>query len=188
MGYIDWLLSINGGLRWESVASMLWFFVVATLFLAMCWAIYLRFFCLPSNEEVEKNILRYGELASPGKLYLISGVILAPFVEELAFRGPVLWFFLNGDLWLAFGVILASALLFGLAHLTEPVEHVGGAKTQRPWADIWNSCVGGLFYAVAVLVTGSLWSAIMLHSLWNLSVSFCPEDGRLVQLARSMRR
>lgn len=81
---------------------------------------------------------------------LLSNAIVPALVEEFALRGVFLQALRKyGD---AFAV-LASALLFGIMH---------GNMTQAPFAFLL-----GAVLAVLVIVTGSLWTSMLVHLLNN---------------------
>ena len=89
------------------------------------------------------------------------GVLVAPFTEEVIFRGIVL----RGLL--AHGsqnrAIIWSALIFGIIH-------------QNPW-QFPSAFILGIVFAYWVIQTGSLWPAILGHALNNfLSVTFLHFD------------
>ena len=81
----------------------------------------------------------------------ILTVLAAPFFEEVLFRG-VLFAGLRDSLgpWTAG---LASSMLFALLH-------------SDPQALLVLTVLGGIFAAL-YHKTGSLWPAILAHSLWN---------------------
>jgi membrane protease YdiL (CAAX protease family) len=83
--------------------------------------------------------------------------IVVGFNEELAFRGYIMQ-----RLGRAWGMPLAvagSSILFGMVHILNPNASVMG---------IVSVCLSGLLYALAYLVTGSLWLPMGLHMSWNL--------------------
>lgn len=83
-------------------------------------------------------------------LWLVSVGIMAPFAEELLFRGYLLNLWRNRfGLWPA---ILLSSLAFGLIHAQAAIF----------------AFVCGIFYALAYLKYGSLWPATLLHGLYNV--------------------
>lgn len=85
-------------------------------------------------------------------LAFIALVVLAPFAEELVFRGVLLPAF-SKKLGLTAAVILTS-ILFGILH--PPVNAMIGIG------------VFAVFLALIYAFTRSIWPAIMLHSLKNL--------------------
>lgn len=91
-------------------------------------------------------------------LWLARMVIVAPFVEELFFRG-----YLQARAGLvlspAAGVVLV-ALLFALAH-------VGGRDLLHPVATLSS----GLLWALVRRWTGSLWPCLALHATFNAFVA-----------------
>lgn len=98
-------------------------------------------------------------------LHLLAGAVLAPFYEEVLFRGFALraWLTTYGTR----GAIIRSSLLFVLAH----VLFVGGASFQDAAR---LAFVGGVARIPVALVlgwlyvrTGSLWAPIGLHAAFN---------------------
>ena len=91
---------------------------------------------------------------SPGAtLMLLTGVtggILAPFAEELFFRGYLqnLW----QHRWGLWPAIALSALLFGLGHIQGAVF----------------ATAAGVFLSLIYVRTGSLWPGTLLHGLYNI--------------------
>jgi membrane protease YdiL (CAAX protease family) len=89
----------------------------------------------------------------------IAGMV-APIVEELAFRGLLYraWF----PAWGWIGAALASSLVFGLFHGT-----------------VWPQFVAGIVYVIAMRRSGSLRTSIYAHALHNL-VLWYPLLGQLL--------
>lgn len=80
------------------------------------------------------------------------------FVEELTFRGYILQGL--AQRWMMALAVAVSSVLFGLVHLVDPnVQALA----------IVNISVAGVFFAVAYLVTGSLWLPAGIHIGWNLT-------------------
>jgi len=103
-----------------------------------------------SQSELEMFI----EMVSGGAISVITLCVIAPFVEEMLFRG----LFLRGFLFNyspARSIVLAS-LLFGLAHLN---------VYQFVVASILGLLSGWLYVA-----TRSLWPAILEHAIYNAGV------------------
>jgi uncharacterized protein len=84
---------------------------------------------------------------------LLAGAILAPIVEEFLFRG-LLYRYLRNRRSRAFAIVLTSGL-FAIAHLVPPL--------------IPSLFVFGIFLAWVVERYGSLYPAMALHSLNNLT-------------------
>jgi membrane protease YdiL (CAAX protease family) len=80
------------------------------------------------------------------------------FVEELTFRGYILQGLARA--WAMPVAVAISSLLFGLVHLIDPNVQL---------LAILNISVAGLFFAVAYLVTRSLWLPAGIHVGWNLA-------------------
>lgn len=101
------------------------------------------------------------EAARPAPLpFLASALSWAAlsFVEELTFRGYILQGLARA--WAMAIAVAVSSVLFGLVHLIDPNVQV---------LAILNICVAGLFFAVAYLVTRSLWLPAGIHIGWNLA-------------------
>lgn len=84
-------------------------------------------------------------------MFILVAVVMAPFFEEIVFRGFLFRGFANSWGWL-WGA-LASATLFGLAHLQLDVFF--------PLAAL------GFMLAWVYRRTGSLWTCIAMHALFN---------------------
>jgi membrane protease YdiL (CAAX protease family) len=98
-------------------------------------------------------------------LHLVAGAVVAPFSEELIFRGVAVsaWRPSVGSR----GAILRSALLFAFAH----VLLVGGSDAQQALGLATVGFLGRLPVALALgwiyVRTGSLWTSIGLHAGFN---------------------
>lgn len=101
----------------------------------------------PSAGEIEQAM----ELFSGGMISVIALCLIAPFVEEMLFRGIFLRSFLR--IYSPGRAIVLSSLLFGLAHLN---------VYQFVVASTLGVLSGWLYYA-----TGSLWPAILEHAVYN---------------------
>ncbi len=86
----------------------------------------------------------------------ITVCIIAPFFEEILFRGILLRGMLQNNMNPA-GAIILSSLLFGMAHM-------------NPWQFLGAGMLGAVF-AYVYYRTRSLWLCILLHAL-NNTVSF----------------
>ncbi len=84
-------------------------------------------------------------------------VVLAPLVEELAFRGFA--FNLLDEAGYRRLAIFLPAIAWALAH------------TQYDWTLQGFLVVHGILMALARQRTGSLWPSIAMHVLWNLACS-----------------
>lgn len=81
----------------------------------------------------------------------LAGVVLAPFMEEIYFRGMVYTVF-RQHLGVKWGIVVAG-LLFGLIH-----------------ADLWRALplsLGGMGLCYIYEKTQSIWASTLAHSLWN---------------------
>ena len=101
------------------------------------------------------------ELAWPGTLPLLASALswaALSFVEELTFRGYIMQGLAKA--WAMPVAVVVSSLLFGMVHIIDPNVQV---------LAIVNVCAAGLFFALAYLVTRSLWFPAGIHIGWNLT-------------------
>ncbi|MBN1662129.1 MAG: CPBP family intramembrane metalloprotease [Deltaproteobacteria bacterium] len=91
-------------------------------------------------------------------IFFIAGTIVGPIAEEVFFRGVLYGFFRR---WGVFVAVVLSMLLFVLAH---PIC----------FAVSWPRIAGGLLFAVAYEMTGSLAAPITIHALGNLAIFSLP--------------
>jgi membrane protease YdiL (CAAX protease family) len=87
-------------------------------------------------------------------LFFLIGGIVGPVAEEVFFRGVLYGFFRR---WGAVVALVLSTLFFVLAH---PTSH-GLPITQA---------VGGILFAIAYEVEGSLMTPITIHALGNMAI------------------
>jgi len=99
----------------------------------------------------ESEYLALTRLLSGGIVSVISVCIIAPFIEEMLFRGIILRSFLEN--YSVSSSIVLSSLLFALFHLT---------ISQLPVAFI-----AGCLFAWLYVKTRSLWPSILAHFLYN---------------------
>jgi membrane protease YdiL (CAAX protease family) len=105
-------------------------------------------YAIPVSEEM---LVSVKEMLSGGVISLIALCIIAPFVEEMLFRGIFLRSFLkNYSPWQA---IFLSSLIFGLPHFY--AHHIVIAATL-------GVALGWLYYT-----TRSLWPSIIAHAIQN---------------------
>ncbi|MCW0202430.1 CPBP family intramembrane glutamic endopeptidase [Rhodanobacter thiooxydans] len=92
--------------------------------------------------------------------WLIAGITVAPFVEELLFRGVA--FSVVASHFNAFAGAVASVLLFMLVHVPQLTHH-------------WTSAVAITTLATTCAIIrvnkGSLWAAMILHGSYNASLA-----------------
>jgi membrane protease YdiL (CAAX protease family) len=133
---------LKKGLVWSAGFGIVAFFAFVVLYVAGVNALILMQARLPT---------RLGQII----LFFFIGGMLAPIAEEIFFRGILYGFFRR------WGVLLAvalSTLLFVVAH---PMSHQGVFIPQ---------VVGGIVFAVAYEVEGSLLVPITIHVLGNMAI------------------
>lgn len=94
-------------------------------------------------------------------LTVLADVVLVAFFEEILVRGIVLRA-LERPLG-SRGAVVASAVLFGLAHLPNP-----GATALSTL----NVTMAGIMFGTAFVATQRLWLCIALHLGWNFTASY----------------
>jgi len=108
---------------------------------------------------------------------LVGSVLLGPFAEEVLFRGFLFRRLLRDAGWRPLTAMVASAALFGLAHVGTPGQGI---------VDLILLAAGGLAFAWICLKWDSLWPAIGLHAFinfwWVLSDTAPQASARLVSI------
>lgn len=107
-------------------------------------------------EPDHASIEALNTMLESGIISIIVVSIIAPFLEEMLFRGIILRGFLM--CYSPMNAILVSSALFGLIHLN---------IYQVPGAFIFGCLLGWVFY-----LSHSIWPCIFAHSLWNTLVYF----------------
>lgn len=95
-------------------------------------------------------------------LFILANTLLVGWSEEVMFRGIMLrGLFRSYGIWVA---ILGSSVLFGAMHVLNVflTGDLRGAVLQAVAAFL-----SGVFLAAVRLRTGSLWTGIVLHGLWD---------------------
>lgn len=87
-------------------------------------------------------------------LFFIVGGLVAPAAEEIFFRGVVYGFLRR---WGVVPALILSTLFFALPHLLGPALPL-------------NQVIGGIIFALAYELTGSLMVPITIHALGNLAI------------------
>jgi membrane protease YdiL (CAAX protease family) len=134
-------LGLKKGLIWSAGFGMVACFAFVVLFAAGSDPLKLIQVQLPT---------RHGEIA----LFFLIGGMVAPIAEEVFFRGILYGFFRRWGV--VVGLVL-STLIFVLIH---PINH-GVPITQL---------VGGIVFALAYEVEGSLMVPITIHALGNIAI------------------
>lgn len=120
-----------------------------------------------SNED---NVMKPWKIAVPGIIFLLS----IGFGEELVARG-----FIYGVLQRRSHkeAIIVSSLFFGLMHL-----NLYTGSNWDPWLAYWHVmsafCFGFLMCAI-MIATHSIWVAVLVHALMNLSIIFDKDPPKL---------
>jgi membrane protease YdiL (CAAX protease family) len=98
----------------------------------------------------------------PSLTLLMAFGIVGPFAEELVFRGLL---FLGFRSWAGFPFALAaplSSIFFSLIHYGQ------GSTVALAWAAVGVTFLGGILFCWLTERSGTLWSALVLHSGLNL--------------------
>ena len=146
------------------------------------WAWIVPFIMLLSIIVVTNYPSLLGVTALMNILLLIS-VLLVGIGEELMFRGIVLETLRKRSNSTEFKAALWAALIFGGVHITNIFTEGSAAFFQAAIVS-----VSGLFFYVALRVSGTLWVPIILHAGWDFSlfsgnIGIDPEPSRLIVVA-----
>lgn len=171
--YLEWWNSYRY-LRLPSWPVTTLYFLFAGVVYIVRMYVFIVFFwskCLKAEKETESF---HGPRVRKHILHSISIALLAitmgPLIEEAVFRGPVLWFVEKLQYGYALVALIISSVVFALAHLFESYgKYRDGSEVKKTKSSIYNTMAGGIFYGTLVIVTGSLWPAIFLHVIWNIS-------------------
>lgn len=126
--------------------------VVTTLALGVVSEAIMAFFPIP-----DRIAALFDQMLQPNFPTFLCVCIIAPFLEEMVFRGAILGGMLNSGID-ARKAIIMSALVFGIMHL-------------NPWQGVPAFAIGLLFGWI-YQQTQSLWPSIILHFV-NNTLSFC---------------
>jgi membrane protease YdiL (CAAX protease family) len=154
-GFAVWLFSVRGAGR----SFVLWgfrrptkaYFWVVPLGLVAVYAFSIVHDIIVSPKQ-QAIVNDFPHSALGAGMFLLVAVVMAPVFEEIVFRGFLFRGFANSWGWV-WGA-LASAAIFGAAHLQLDVF--------LPLAAL------GFVLAWAYKKTGSLWTCITMHALFNL--------------------
>ncbi len=134
--------------------------MLLSLLFNMMYAAFLAVFNLQIQPDMD---VMFNSTAFPVAL-LTGGVVVAPFVEEVFFRGFVFAGLRNKWDWKT--AALVSAALFAMAHVLP--------------TSILPIMILGLIFAFLYQVSGSIWPAILMHMLTNtvaLSAAYAISQG-----------
>jgi len=172
--YLEWLtgyeyLSLPS---WPLTISYFLFAGVVYVLRMYIYIIFLHPKCLQEAREIES--IHGPQVVSKHDLYSIfialSATTIGPVAEEAVFRGPVLWFVEKSQYGYALLALVASSMVFALCHVGESYgKYRDGSNVKKTKSLIQSTLIGGVFYGVFVIITGSLWPGIFLHILWNVS-------------------
>lgn len=142
-------------LKWRPGPHPWIVYVLGGVVLAMGAQVLFRLF--PS----EKRLPIEGLFYSPESAYLLAafGICVAPFVEELVFRG--FFYPVFERLWGLMAAVLLSALLFAFVHMP---QLSGG------WQEIGAIFVLGTVFSYFRGKTGSLRASFLMHLGYNISL------------------
>ena len=97
--------------------------------------------------------------------------LVVGFVEELLFRGIILYSLVRvwgGTRRGLVASVLLSAFLFGLPHL---LQGISGQMMNIALVVVVEAIISGIWYAVYVLLSGTIWPVVLIHALSNMAVS-----------------
>lgn len=142
--------SLNEMLGFRKIKVSSFFMIILFTFLIMPMSMALNAISMLFVENTV-NAMSGEVLQMPFMLMLFLIGIFGPFCEELVFRGAILHGYQKSGAVL--GAIIWSAILFGLMHLN---------FNQAAYA-----VALGFMFGLLVEVTGSLWSSVIAHMVFN---------------------
>lgn len=110
----------------------------------------------------------------PFSMALLNGVVVAPLVEEILFRGvlqrylALLWPAVWLDRLPLTAAVLLSALLFSAWHFSSPWAWIQSLGSMKPYLHL----AGGLSLSILRERTASIWPGVIIHCAGNLSAFF----------------
>jgi uncharacterized protein len=148
------LLTVVVALRWWQEVGLSQGPQRGTLKVIWPWLLYLALFAA--------SALNAGLPPVSVTLFILANTMLVGWSEEVMFRGVWLrGLFRSHGIWVA---IIGSSLIFGAIHVLNVflTGDLRGALLQAGAAFL-----SGVFLAAVRLRTGSLWTGIVLHGLWD---------------------
>ncbi|MCB0188099.1 MAG: CPBP family intramembrane metalloprotease [Caldilineaceae bacterium] len=112
------------------------------------------------------NVGYMGADTTDQALLAILVSLMVGYTEEVMFRG-ILFAGAVARFKLVVGAIVSS-LIFGLFHF---INLLGGQGFGWTVSQVVHATTDGFMYAALRLMTGSLWPTMVLHGLWDLSIS-----------------
>jgi membrane protease YdiL (CAAX protease family) len=106
------------------------------------------------DSPFHRDVLAFTEDLAGWLVFALAAAVVIPIIEEFAFRGRLQGFL--EPQWGPGPAILFAAVLFAIVH-------VGGPHPILLVVPL----VMGVFLGLAVHLTGSIWSAVLLHGAWN---------------------
>ncbi|CAH0535510.1 hypothetical protein VST7929_03080 [Vibrio stylophorae] len=135
----------------KSTVLMLFTPVFLVVLGSVWWFVDLMGFLISFMPEDKETIDMLERMMSGGVVSVISICLIAPFLEEMLFRGIILRGFLSH--YPPSKAIILSAFLFGLYHL----------NIYQMFVTFWMGCfLGWLYY-----YSRSLWPVIFAHAVYN---------------------
>jgi uncharacterized protein len=139
-------------------------FAIAALFLGLVWAQRRALLARPERLDLVRRKLEHADALMPhtvGERRTFAAVAMtAGICEEFLFRGFVMCYFaawLPGGWARTIAAVAISSVLFGFGHIYL------GAKA------VLTTGIGGVFFALVVLASGSLWPAMIIHAAVDLN-------------------
>jgi membrane protease YdiL (CAAX protease family) len=133
-------------------------FTIAALYIAWWWSLHRRALLEqpPWVEQLRQRLATDERVPrTPGeRRWMMLVVPTTGFCEEILFRGYVMWYL---TIWTGpVAAVALSSILFGFGHLEDGV--LGSVRAT----------IFGVVFALIVLIAGSLWPAIVMHTATDL--------------------
>ena len=145
----------------------------ALLFTLPCWLIPINNFPIISYFSGNASI----DAPVSAVIFYAFQCLCVAFFEELAFRGCIFMFILQGrrrSMFDLFTNIVISAAAFGVIHA---VNLFSGASPMSVILQVGYAFLIGGMYSVVLMKTGSVWHCVMMHAVYNFCGGVVPELG-----------
>ena len=146
----------------------------ALLFTLPCWLIPINNFPIIPYFSGNASI----DAPASAILFYAFQCLCVAFFEELAFRGCIFMFILQGRRRSTFDLftnIVISAAVFGIIHM---VNLFSGASPVSVILQIGYSFLIGGMYSVVLMKTGSVWHCVLMHAVYNFCGGVVPRFGQ----------
>lgn len=109
---------------------------------------------------------RWQDYTTKGLILLVCSSLLVGFSEELLVRGILVHSLLQAGYSLVI-VGLLSSIIFGTMHA---INYFNGQDAKTTLVQMFATSIYGISFFIVLIITGSLWAAILLHAFHDFSL------------------